>query len=319
MSVDQSGGWIPYEERTFDQQVMSDSFKHATPPFGAVNRGLGDLPKQALLFQAQIKATGKLLPRIWQKTGSCVGAAGAGADMDAMCGDILYRNTQEEVKLLFPYATWGIGRKLGNMRGRGDGSYGAVQARAENEWGMIAADDPHIPKYSERDGWYWWTAQQEREYSWPASWPVKEEELRPAANDRQVTHITRVTTWDELKQAFAQGYGVTCASMYGSRTMRVKSGRLMAIWDAAWPHQTFWGGYEEHPELGEIVLNNNQWGPNAHPECPYLSQFGVRGSFWMPKADVVKLLANRSAEIYVRSNTEDWPVRQLDWDSMWMG
>lgn len=311
-------GWIPYDDRTFEQQKQSDSHKHATPAFGEVNRGLGDLPKEALLYNVEIKATGRLCKRIWQKTGSCVGAAAARAYTQTICGDIVHRKTTEEVKDIFPYATWGIGRRMGGMNRRGDGSFGAAQARACNEWGLIAADDQRVPQPTERDGWLMWTAQQEKEYSYPPQWPVKEEELRPSANERQVSTVTRVTKFDELLQAFAQGYGVTCASMFGT-SPRVKDGFLVGDWNGSWAHQMSWAGYYTHPNLGVLIAVDNQWGPSAHPECPYLSRLGVRGSFWITQATCTKILSNRSAEVFVHSDTEDWPTRTIDWDSMGMG
>lgn len=316
-------GWIPYEERTFDQQVESDQFRENTAPFGAVNPGVGDLPKHALLYDLEIKATGRRLNRVWQKTGSCVGAGAARCYGQTMCGDICVRKTVEEVKELFPWTTYGIGRQMGGMRGPGNGSYGSVQARAAREWGLTAADDPRFPKPTIKDGWIYWSASIEMAYSSPSRWPVKEVDLRPGANERQVLNTARVTKWEELLQAFAQGYGVTCASMFGTR-QKVKEGFAIGEWNGSWAHQMSWSGYYEHPTFGVLVACDNQWGPcrswpGSPPECPFLTSKGVYGSFWIPQKTIEKILSQRSAEVYVHSDTEDWPVRQLDWDSQGMG
>ena len=318
MSVDEHGGWIPYTDRTFDQQIMSDSFKNATAPFGAVNRGLGDLPARALLYDLEKTATGKLCNRIWQMEGSCVGAAAGRSYVQSMCGDIVHRKTQEQVKDLFPWTTWGIGRKLGGMNRRGAGSFGAAQAKAGEQYGMNAADNPKLPQPTNKNGWLVWSAKIELDYSYPKQWPVPEAELAVEANEHQVMHVARITKWDELLQAFAQGYGVTCASMFGTRPT-VRGDVLIGDNNLSWAHQLSWSGYITHPQHGILIAVDNQWGPNAHPECPTLSAMGVLGSFWITQKTVTKLLSQGSVEVYAHGETEDWPVRQLDWDAMWMG
>jgi hypothetical protein len=315
--MSEPNGWLPYDQRTHEQQMQSDSFKHATPGFGEVAAEV-DIPKHALLYDLEVKATGKLLNRIWQMEGSCVGAAGARAYSQSMCGDIVHRNTQEEVKDIFPWATWGIGRRYAGMNRRGAGSYGAAQAKAVAEWGMLAADDQRLPQPTNRDGWLVWSAKIELDYSYPKAWPIAESELAPSASEHQMGYVSRITSWNDLQQAFAQGYGVTCASMFGTRPV-VTQGFLVGEWNTSWAHQMSWAGYYTHDTLGELVAVDNQWGERAHPACPFLSQKGVRGSFWIRKATVIKLLSVRDVEIYAHGNSEDWPKRVIDWDAQGMG
>lgn len=307
-------GWIPPSERDFAQKCLTAEFDEVTPRFGDVNVGV-DLPKHALLYECEKKATGSLLPRIWQKSGSCVGAGGARAYGQTMCGDIVHRQTVEEVPLLFPWATYGIGREIAGMRGRGDGSFGAAQAKAVSEsgFGMLRADDQRLPQPTIRDGWAWWSAQIEKEWSWPKQWPIGRDVLAPDANNHQISYVARIKSWDELCQAFAQGYGVTCASMFGTRP-RVQDGFLVGEWNDSWAHQMSWAGYYTHDSLGELVAVDNQWGPGAHPECPFLSQLGVRGSFWIRKTTVERLLSSGDAEVFAHGNSEDWPLRTIPFD-----
>ena len=63
-------GWIPYSERTTGQQLLSDDFLESRPIFG--DHGTVELPEHALLYDLEKRATGALLPRIWQQEGSCV-------------------------------------------------------------------------------------------------------------------------------------------------------------------------------------------------------------------------------------------------------
>lgn len=312
-------GWIDPDQRTAEQTQIAEEFDRNTPAFGDVNQPLGDLPKHALLYEVEMKANGgKLCNRIWQMEGSCVGAAGGRSYTQAMCGDIVHRKTSEEVKDLCPWPTWGVGRRFAGMNRRGAGSFGAAQAKAVEQWGMLAADHQGLPEPANRDGWLVWSAKIELDYSYPRQWPIPESELAPAAAERKMGHVARITSMDDLKQAFAQGYGVTCASMYGTRPT-VKGGFLIGEWNTSWAHQMSWSGYYTHDSLGVLVACDNQWGPAAHPACPFLSKMGVRGSFWIPEATVERLLKDRGAEVFAHGNTDDWPTRELDWDAMAMG
>ena len=181
------GGWLPYDERNFAQQMMSDSWRHATPRFGEVG-GDVDLPEQALLYDLEVKANGKLCSRIWQQEGSCVGAAGARSYTQSMCGDKVHRHTGEEIKDLCPWPTWGIGRKIGGLNSRGAGSFGAAQAKAVETWGMLPADDARLPQPTNRDGWLVWSSKIELDFSAPRYWPVPESELAPTAGNHQSAH-----------------------------------------------------------------------------------------------------------------------------------
>lgn len=316
------GGWMPYAERNFAQQMMTDSWRHATPRFGEVG-GDVNLPEQALLYDLEVKANGKLCSRIWQQEGSCVGAAGARSYTQSMCGDKIHRNTGEEIKDLCPWPTWGIGRKIGGLNSRGAGSFGAAQAKAVESWGMLPADDPRLPQPTNRDGWLVWSSKIELDFSAPRYWPVPESELAPTADDHQIAHVARITTLDELWQAFAQGYGVTCASMFGTKA-KVRGGYLVGEWTTNWAHQMSWSGYvtikratSELP-AGKLIAVDNQWGPQAHV-CPTLQQRGVLGSFWITEATAKKILGRRDTEVFAHGNTEDFPAREIDWDDLGMG
>jgi len=313
----QHEGWIPYPERTNSQQLLSDAFRESRPTFGDVG-GTVNLPPSALLYDLEKKATGNLLPRIWQQEGSCVGAAGARAYAQSICGDLVHRNTTEEVKAIFAWATWGIGRRIAGLNRRGGGSFGAAQAKAVREWGMLAADDPRLPQPTDKLGWLVWSSKIELDYSVPSRWPVDESVLAPSAGEHQMEYVARITTFDQLQQAFAQGYSVTCASMYGTKP-RVKDGVLLGTWNDSWAHQMSWSGYYTHGTLGILVACDNQWGPAAHSDCPLLASMGVRGSFWIDEKTVRKLIADENAEIFAHGNSEDWPVRAIDWQSLGMG
>lgn len=70
-TVDRTG-WIPYSLRTKKQRQMTDKFHERVGFFGQRGMNVGDVPEKAILHELEIRATGSLLPRIWQQTGSCL-------------------------------------------------------------------------------------------------------------------------------------------------------------------------------------------------------------------------------------------------------
>lgn len=304
------GGWVPYRDRTEAQQQHTDSWREATPRFCDVNAGIGELPKTALNFQLHLMLGGRP-PRVYQQTGSCVGAGGAVAYADSMAGDIVYRGDQERVELPFPYATWGVGRFMGNMGGPGEGSFGSIQGEAVEKWGMLPMDAQGVPTHTQQEDWFWWTKNQEYSWSWPTKWPVDKATLDPVAAKYRIHKQVQAHTIEEMMQAAAQGYGITIASNYGSNTMRVKDGFLIATWDTSWAHQMCLDGYHTHPTLGRLWLDKNQWWKKAHPLCPYLQQFKIDGAFWIPEADILRNLKYRDTEVIIHSNTMGFEPRNL--------
>lgn len=309
MSYDYNGGWIPDDQRTAQQQLQHQQWLDSVPMFGEANTGVA-LPDEALNFKSWILLGLRPL-RIVQAIGSCVGCGGAVAYGDAMAGDVLYRGSQESVEIPFPFATWGKGRELGGMSGRGEGSFGSAQAEAVEKWGYLPIDHPGLPQ-PKRDGdWLIWTKDDEYAYSWPGKFPIAESQLTPTANKYRMGKVLPARTLAEIDQAAAQGYGITMASNYGSRTMTVKEGFLIAKWDGSWAHQMTIDGYKIVPSLGKLYLIKNQWGRKAHPACPYLTQYGVEGAFWMPESDLQRNIDSRNTEIEIHSNTGDFAPRPI--------
>lgn len=313
-------GYLPPSERTRREALLCAEFERTTPFFEEVG-GEVDLPETALLYDLELKATGHLLPRICQQIGSCVGAAAARAYGQTQAGDFVHRKTREEIKVIFPWATWGVGRRLAGMNYRGGGSFGAAQAKAVSEWGMLSADHQALPQPTNRDGWLIWSAQIETAYSLPRAWPVPEQTLAPLAADHQMSYVARISDLKTLQQAFAQGYGVTIASMFGTAPV-VRSGVLLGDWNRSWAHQMSLSGYMRHESLGLLFAVDNQWGPDAHGACPYLEARyagAVKGSFWITEDTMSRLLKSRDAEVFAHGNSEDWPPRDIQWGSLGMG
>ena len=310
-------GYVPPSQRDADQMALSMATFAKAPAFARI----GELPPEALNVKLQHKLFGKALWFFQQLTGSCVGTGGKKAYLDAAVGDAAVRGDREECKPSFGYDTYGIGRRLGGLRGRGDGSFGAAQAEAVGQYGMLPWDHPKVPKPTVRDNWVVYTEKVEYDYSWPPSWPVSEATLKPDADKAQILTITVINNTDDAAQLAAQGYGITLASMFGLRSVsepRVNGGFLMASWTGSWAHQMSCGGYATHPTLGRIWWIQNQWG-DVHGRCPFMDALGVNGGFWITDATFGKIINSSDGEVIGHSNTEGFPARLLDWGNVGIG
>lgn len=314
-------GWIPPDQRTQEQQSEHESvLASMVPRFNAVNPMTAPVPETCIALDMLVKTTNTIGLWPWQIEGSCVGVGGAMADQFTMAGDVLNKGDAEEIILPFPFATWGVGRQLGGLRGRGDGSFGGAQIKAESEFGYIAHNDQAVPQGTVVDGhWIKWSSRIELDYSWPPQFPVAMEKLKQIANPQRLTGWAQLKTLEELEQAFAQGYGVTQASNWGCENPRVVDGRLTGKRNARWPHQT-WQGGPDRSTGKRWWLWGNQWGKSAHGVCPWMANrygsFGFKGGImWIDDQDMQSILSED--EVFARSGTGGFPLRnRIDWSKV---
>lgn len=306
--------WIPPSQRTKLQRLITGEFHEMIGTFASRGQQLVTLPERVLMHELEIKTTGALLPRIHQTSGSCVGAGGARAYTLAQVGDVFVRGDAEEIKIPFPYATYGVGREIAGSRGTGEGSFGGAQAKAIKQFGMLPWDDERVPKPVIKNGWASWRSNQEIQWSHPKAWPIQRSELEPDAQKFQITDVTQAESTDDVDQGLAQGFGVTIACMFGTKP-RVEDDVLLGRWNDSWAHQQSITGYWLHPKHGKIYVIDNQW-DDVHGHCPTLFPIGVTGSYWMLEKDLAKIIKSQDGEVYLHSNTEGFPLQQIDWGTM---
>jgi hypothetical protein len=304
-------GWIPYAARTPEQQRLTDEWHESLPKFDDVCQVV-DTPERVILHELEIRHTGALLPRIRQLTGSCVGCGGARSYTHAQIGDALLRGDAEEVKIPFPFATYGVGREIMGARGRGEGSFGGAQAQAIEKFGMLPWDSELATQPVIREGWATWTRDVELSWSHPSAWPKPRATVEAEAIKFSIQTVVKINDPDQAVTLLAQGYGITQASMFGTEP-RVDDDVLVGRWNKEWAHQMSVGGYWKHPKHGLIFIIDNQWG-DVHGQCPTLGKLGVNGSFWMLSSDFAKICKND--EVYGHSNTKGFPLRKFDWNNI---
>lgn len=319
-------GWIPYEQRTLQQRAFTDAFGASKGRFQDRIPQEVEVPDRIILQDLERKATGgDLISRIWQTTGSCVGAGGARAYTQAICGDIVIRGDIESPKFPFPYATYGVGREIafGPGEGKGDGSFGAAQAEAckDTVFGILPWDDERVPKPRViQDGnhspWVKWTEQQEYQWSIPKAWPISRTELEADAKGYGFADVAIAKSLEEIDQGLARGMGVTIASAFGTKP-RVEQGYLIGRWNDTWYHQMTIEGRLVTTEHGVIYVQGNQWGPTIHGDCPYLKPLGIRGCYWLLARDLESNIAKRGTECFIHSGSGGFDAeRVFDWGNM---
>lgn len=308
-----AGNWIPYEERTDEGKRLTDEYHEEIGLFSDQPYMPGELPERVLDYEAEKKVTGSLMPRPWQLTGSCVGYSWWRAFCNATVGDILYRGDVEAVHLPFVLATYGVGRQLAGMRGRGEGSFGSAQARAGQEFGALPIDYGGLPEVQFDGNWMHYTKSIELQWSHPTGWPIPIDKLREEAKKHNIGTATRIKSIEELLQAKAQGYGVTVASSFGTRGAKVVDDVLIAERNSSWAHQMSVAGFWKHPRAGLIFPWDNQW-KDTMGRCPTLEPLGVNGSFWVREADME--WAIRTGEVYAHTATGGFELREIDWQNL---
>lgn len=176
---------------------------------------------------------------------NCVSFGAKNAVEYLSCCDILLRGDAEQFRPVFPPYFYGTSRVQigGGHMGNEDGSLGSWMAAAVMKYGTLFADEKGVPAYSGRVA-----------KDWGREGPPKD--FIPVAQKYLVHSAAQINSWDELKQALANGYPCTTASEIGYSMQPGRDG-FHAQTDR-WGHQMSFIGYGTNPEEYAIILNN--WG-----------------------------------------------------------
>lgn len=318
MALTYVGGWIPPSERTAEQRRLAAEYHEQIGLFRHRAARVTAQPTRVLMHETEITATGKLLPRIKQLTGSCVGTGAARARALAVCGDIVARSSREAAKLSFPFISYGIGRRIANMGGRGDGSFGAAQAKAEAEFGTLPIDHSKMVQPTLRNGWVYWTERLEYDWSWPAKWPIPERELAEECGKYATESVSQLESVEDIKEALAQLRGVTIACPYIPRRPSITGDVLLDGLNGNGGHQQCVSDYWEHPQQGLIFAIDNQW-DDTHGHCPTLYPLGVTGTYWVKASRIDRIIKEGNCELYAFSGTGDFSLDLIDHGNLGIG
>lgn len=308
-------GWVEPQDRTKEQQDADDEAKGLMPAF-ALSPSQAPTGKQNVrLYKGWsdpkvVEDTKILFDRFHQMTGSCVGAGGGTALYTLLCVQRLL--TQGATKAFVPWwlHPYGQSRRLGGFRGRGEGSFGSTFFRALKEYGVPDAAEATaqgVKGFNDGDG-FSVSAQQEMEWSDGNSSIVKsfndEAIRRPLGSGTQLRDVASIRTaiLNGSPVTWACGRFINSGRVRGSGENACVTGRF----DSRGGHQTSLLAVWDHPELGPLYWNQNNWPGSVYPKDP---AGGPPCGVWMTEDDLADGF-NYSAEAFALSHLEGGVVIQ---------
>lgn len=308
-------GWISFDERTDDQHKVHNDIVAKMPSFGLI----GDTPAvgtKILLTDSWkhpkvIAALGREYPGIHQVTGSCVAAGGGNVVNTLNFIEVCSNREPEKLALWFWLYNYGKSRQRAGMRGRGEGSFGSTFAESVSKDGNvdIEAEGLNLPKPS-FDGQLVWSQSVEMQWSDGAAAPSS---VVQAAKPQTIYAAPLVDGY-QVRDSIINGYPCTRAStqFVNPGTAQVKNSALVGSYNGRGGHQESWLGYWNHPQLGELIWEQNQWGANAYGKDP---GGGPAGGCWIRLDDVDKMCKRQDAEVYAFSQFAGYPAQPdvFDW------
>lgn len=289
-------GWI--DDPAAVEAVMNDLpfpvFSDIWTPIKDSGKG-----KRVLLYEFIKQASNGNFPKRKQTIGDCV-AHGAAYAVDAVKSvDIVLKKEFEEwvdeTATEDIYA--GSRVQIGGGRIRGDGSIGAWAARYVNEYGALPRG-----KYGNVD---LTTYSGSKARSWGRGGAGVPKSLIPTAKEHPIQTVSKVTTYEEVRDLIANGYAVTIASMQGFSSKRDSEG--FARPQGSWAHQmSILGVDDEYKRPGVLVQNSwGTWnsGPKRHDQ--------PNGSFWVDAEEIERRILKKG-DSWAFSGYEGFKPRELN-------
>jgi hypothetical protein len=281
------------------------------PKFEIIGKSNDDV-KRACLWDCVVKTNGKHWTPMFQESGSCVCQGGQNAIAYTMAVEAFIKGEAEQVKYpLFAYIAYGRSRHYIGERGPGEGSFGSAMARAVKEDGILPADFTGLPQWKEANGGLTIGRQQELAWSYIPDKADKFDPFQDAAKIHPIKTVAQCKSSDDVASALKNGYGCTCASMWGGNMKcKVVEGVLLNERVTEWAHQMSVLGVMEHDKLGQLFFIQNSWGANVHGEDP---AGGPPGGFWIKKAEMDWICRD---EVFAMSDFVGFPAKQIDWSGI---
>jgi len=317
-ATDMPTGWIHYDAMTDEQKRAHVESVSAMPKFSLY----GDTPPvgtKVLLtaswsHEITVKAIGQAFLGWFQDTGSCVGVGGGTAQQTLNCFESIFKQDPDKIVLQWWGYNYGMSRKRAGMNGRGEGSFGSTFAKSMAEDGtvdMLHEGLDEIPKVQIRNGMF--SIGQQNELIW-SDGNKASAQLRAAAKPH-VFHNSPLSTGTQVRESILNGYPVTRAGMVFANpgSASVSNGALVGRYNGRGGHQESWLGYWNHPQLGELIWEQNQWGANAYGSDP---GGGPAGGCWIRMNEIESFCADRNAEVYSVSGYDGYVDKRddvLDW------
>jgi len=239
-------GW-EYDWRAVNRYLAEST----TPVFAASAAPLaGTGEKQIrLLYQAVRQVVGADIC-LQQTIGDCVSQGWSQARDYLACCQIAAGQREKWVATCATEPIYALSRvEVGGNRIRGDGSVGAWAAKAVTTYGTLSRMKYGSIDLSVYSG--------DRARKWgSAGCP---DELEPVARERLIRTVSLVTSYDQARDAIANGYPVVVCSQQGFREERDADGFMRP--QGTWPHcMIFIAVDDQFRRPGLLCMNS--WGPH---------------------------------------------------------
>lgn len=312
-------GWIPFHARTVE---MDDAHAAALAKMRPMFTLAGSAPDPGPYVNlmdtwkapAVVQALGFEFPGIHQLTGSCVGAGLGNCTFTLQAVEVLLKNDPEQIFVPFWLFTYGISRMLIGETSEGEGSLGSAAAEAAKDFGEFGQQEPGLPAFSNNDGLTWGD---KTELKWSNGKAIGNNWLQ-IGKKHLIKSTDPVKSAAQGRDAIRNGYPLTFASPWymnpGSEQVKgSKEPACVGSLSGNGGHQTSILAVWDHPELGLLFWNENQWGLSVYKECPKIKR---RAGCWMTERDFEKVARSGDGEIYAFSQYDGYPAQTLPWASI---
>lgn len=300
-------GWIN-DPRAVEESVPR--LRH--PIMGLANAAIKDSGEGVdfFFFDVEKKLLGHHLPAHDQTIGDCVSHGWARAIQDLLYLQTVLNPRKFHFQGLVATEPHYAGSRveIGGGRINGDGSIGAWAARWSEEYGVIdrkphGDGDLNLTRYS--------GAKARR---WGRRGAGVPDELEPYAKARPVRTVSLTTSYEDARDAIANGYPVPVCSMQGFTTVRDSAGFCRA--SGQWPHCMLFRGCCVAKGNRPALVLQQSWGesPTGNSVAPLESGRDLQlpqGCFLVDAAVCNRMLA-RDPDSYSVSDAAGYPARKLN-------
>ncbi len=256
--------------------------------------------KRFVFWDNVIKLTGKHLPNTAQQDGDCV-AAGTEMALEYLLADEIVRLGEfDQYRPVFRPWLYGIGRVyVGKNRIRGAGSVLSWMMEGIKTYGVLAEDEPGVPKYSR---------------SVSVSWGTQKrilDQFAPLAKQQVVKNFVDIKNFDDLAKAVIIGKMIpVIASSQGMRDSLQHDAANNKSWfvpSGTWEHLMHIPGVDYSMQAPGLFVGN-QWGTQAHPG----QLDGPSGGGWIRAEFFDRWLRQKHAMCVAFNKFEAWPLPPPD-------
>lgn len=308
-------GWIPPPQRTGDMDAahavavsrMRQAFRTDTP---GRRYEAGELVNLMTFWTRPevVSALGFAFTGTHQLTGSCVGAGGGNTIFSLASIEVLRLGDRERIILPFWLYTYGLSRELMGEPGEGEGSLGSTFAEAVRTFGVLDNAEPELPKPQNSDGLVWG---ERVEMTWSAGRNISAK-WREMGKKHLVQSTADCKSGQEAFDAVMNGYPVTFACQWfvspnGARQQGSGADAcVVGSLDQSGGHQTSLQAAWNHPTLGPLVFNLNQWGLKTYKTDP---KTGLGNGCWMKVSEIDRAIRNGYGEVFAFSQFQGFPAQ----------